>query len=225
MKAGWILLGVAGAAVSLPASAAVRAWRALGTVSSVSGTTGLLPLPAAPGDDFELEFSYDDAAIDILPDADHGGYTIVSMRVTIAGSSLDWVGAGMGMGAIGIMANASDPNLWGVSGCPGTCDPEVHEARLNFYFPPNTILSDTLTGPPDPAGASVQFGLHSSDSGASQEADVDVTLESVVPEPAGALLLAAGILALGSLRSAISTARTTRFPSRVRSATRSRTRS
>jgi hypothetical protein len=202
MKVGWILLGVAGAALSLPASAAVRAWRALGTVSFVSGTTSLLPLPAAPGDDFELEFSYDDAATDVVPVADHAGYEILSMRVTIAGSSLDWVGPGIGIGAIGIMANASDPNLWGASGCLGTCQPEVDEARLNFYFPPNTILSDALTGPPDPTGASVQFGLYSSNSTGTENGDVGVTLESVVPEPAGALLLAAGILVLGALRSA-----------------------
>jgi len=203
MRTWWILLGVAGVALALPATATVREWSAVGTVGTVGGTTSLLPLPAALGDEFELRFSYDDAATDLLPDPDRGAYPILSLRVTIAGSSLDWIDAGSGMGAIQIYANSVDQNHWGVSGCLGACDPDYDEARLNFYFPQDTILSDALTPPPDATGASlVEFGLFSSTFGSPEESFVDVTLEAVVPEPAAALSLMAGILTLGAVRSA-----------------------
>ena len=82
----------------------------------------------------------------------------------------------------------------------GVCDPDNDEARLNFYFPPNTILSEALSDPPDATGATlVQFGLFSSTSGTPDEVQVDVALESV-PEASAPLSLAAGILTLGAAR-------------------------
>jgi len=67
-------------------------------------------------------------------------------------------------------------------------DPMIDEARLNLFFPPNTILSDMLTSPPDPSGANVQFGLFSRDLPAPEEAFVIATLDSIVscePEVCG----------------------------------------
>ena len=187
-----------GLALAVPAGATVKGWRASGVVDAVFGTTSLLPLPATAGDAFVLQFAYDDAAADINPAIrDSAGYPILAMTVSIAGNSLQWVGPGMGEGAVVIQANATDPNLWGVSACLTTCsDPLYDEARLNFFFPPNTILSDALTDPPDPAGASVQLGLFSRDSPAPEEAGLDATLDAPVPEASAAWLLASALAAL-----------------------------
>ena len=161
------------------------------------GTAALLPLPAMVGDAFVLEFSYDDTVSDASPFPDSGSYPILFLSVSIAGSSLQWVGPSTGEGHIGIQANAIDPNLWGVSACLTTCsDPLIDEARLNLFFPPNTIPSDALTDPPDPTGATVQLGLFSRDTPAPEEAFVVATLDSIVPEPSAAWLLATALAAL-----------------------------
>jgi len=186
----WISLGLVGLMLSAPARAAVESWRASGTVSSLQGTTSLLPLPAAVGDDFVLRFSYEGTAADTLPGSpNQGNYPVLSLAVSIEGNELEWVGPGVGEGHIGIQANTIDPNLWGISGCLLDCsDPMIDEARLNLFFPPNTILSDMLTSPPDPSGANVQFGLFSRDLPAPEEAFVIATLDSIVscePEVCG----------------------------------------
>ena len=199
MRSQTILLGLGLALLAPPAQGAVTSWLAVGTVDAVSGTTSLLPLPAAPGDSFELAFSIDDAAVDLNPAPDRGAYLIPFLRVTIAGNSLDWIGPGVGMGGILIQANAVEENQWGVSACLGSCDPDYDEARLNFFFPSNTIGSEALTPPPGASGATVQFGLFSLTSGTSDEAQVAVAFESV-PEPAAPLSLGAGIVALGTAR-------------------------
>ncbi len=185
----WIALGLVGLTLATPAGAAVESWRASGMVSSVQGTPSLLPLPAAVGDDFVIRFSYEGTAADTLPNPDQASYPILSLSVSIAGNELEWVGPGLGEGHIGIQANSIDPNLWGVSGCLLPCsDPMLDEARLNLFFPVNTILSDALTSPPDPSSANVQFGLFSHDQGAPEEAFVIATLDSLVscePEVCG----------------------------------------
>ena len=53
-------------------------------------------------------------------------------------------------------------------------------ARVNLFFPPNTISSDVLTPPPSSAGASVQFGLFSRDNPGTAEAFVIASLTSLV---------------------------------------------
>lgn len=204
MRARWIDLLVAGALLSLspPAGASIRAWRVTGSVESVIGTESLLPLPAAVGDEYIIDFSYDSETEDISALPDFGQYPILSLSVSIAGSTLDFIDGMGGQGAVAIQANAVDPNLWGVRACLGSCGDAVDDARFNLFFPPDTILSDALTDPPDPTGASVQFGQFSRDLPAPEEAFVIATLESItfVPEPGRALLLlvGAGILASGA---------------------------
>lgn len=204
MRARWIDLLVAGALLSLspPAGASIRAWRVTGTVESVIGTESLLPLPAAVGDEYIIDFSYDSDTEDISVLPDFGQYPILSLSVSIAGSTLDFIDGMGGQGAVAIQANAVDPNLWGVRACLGSCGDVIDVARFNLFFPPDTILSDALTDPPDPTGASVQFGQFSRDVPAPEEAFVIATLESItfVPEPGRALLLlvGAGILASGA---------------------------
>src|SRR5512134_524439 len=105
----WISLCLVGLTLSAPARAAVESWRASGTVSSLQGTTSLLPLPAAVGDDFVLRFSYEGTAADTIPGLpNQGSYPILSLVVSIAGNELEWVGPGGGQGHIGIQANSVD---------------------------------------------------------------------------------------------------------------------
>ena len=185
----WILPGVVCLTISAPAHAAVESWRASGTVNSLQGTPSLLPIAAAVGDDFVIRFSYDGTAADTAPSPDQGSYPILSLAVSIASNQLEWVGPGGGEGHVAIQANTIGQNLWGVSGCLLPCsDPMIDQARLNLFFPPNTIQSDALTGPPDPSGASVQFGLFSRDFPAPEEAFVIAPLDSIVacePEVCG----------------------------------------
>lgn len=200
MTARWIGIVFVGAILSLPADASVRTWRVIGTVESVIGTESLLPLPAVVGDEYILDFSYDSAAVNLSVLPDFGQYPILSLSVSIASSTLEFIDGMGGQGFVTIQANMVDPNLWGVHACLGTCSSgTTDEARFNLFFPPNTILSNALTDPPDPAGATVQFGQFSRDFPAPEEAFVVATLTSV-PEPGQALLLlvGAGFLASGA---------------------------
>jgi len=187
-----------GLALPTPAGAEVVAWRATGTVSSLQGTAGLLPLPATPGDSFVIDFSYDDTAADESAFADRGSYPLLSLVVTVDGQGLEYAGPGVGVGHISIQANAVDPNLWGASACLPTCSnvTTYDQARINFFFPPATIPSDALTPPPDPTGATVQFGLFSRTP--SDEAFVIASLISVPAPGADASALAA-LAALGAV--------------------------
>jgi len=203
MRARWVALSFVGLSLSLPARATVVSWRAIGSVTSVQGTTGLLPLSAMVGDDFVLEFSYDDGASDTNASPDFGIYPILSLTVAIAGDSLDYVSQSNGEGRIAIQAHSLSSNLWGVTGSLRPfSDPSTDEARLNFFFPANTILSDALTPPPDPSGADVQFGLFSRDSPAPEEAFVVAGLDSItaVPEVAAPWSLVTAIATLAGLR-------------------------
>jgi len=203
MSLRWALLSLVGLTLSAPADATTVTWRASGTVDSLIGTTALLPLPASVGDIFDLQFSYDDATSDVIPaNPNQASYPILSLTVTIAGTALQFVGPGSGEGHIGIQANSINPNLWGVNGCIGACDQaDYDEARLNFFFPVDTITSDVLTNPPDPTGATVQLGLFSRES-ATVEAFLVANLESVtqVPEPAAAWSMMTAIAAFAGCR-------------------------
>ena len=169
-----------GTSLALSASAAQLFWRATGQVTSVQGDASLLPLPAAPGNAFIIDFSYNDLVADTNAGANFGSYPIVGMTVTIGANSLNYVGPGVGTGFIGIQANAINPNKWGVNGNLGFNTALVDQARVNFFFPPNTILSDALTPPPSSVGASIQFGLFSIDTPGPAEAFVIASLASVV---------------------------------------------
>jgi hypothetical protein len=188
---------------SLPAHASVRAWRAEGTVTSVFGTTSLLPLPVEAGDAFALTFSFDTEAVDEFVDPTTGSYAILGMSVTIDGTTLPVFDGQDGGGGIQIAMDPANPNRWGVSGCLGACESAaMDEFRFNMSFPPGTIASDALTDPPDPALAtSFQFGQFSNDFPAPEEAFVDVELISL-PEPAAALSLLAGAAVLAAARAA-----------------------
>jgi hypothetical protein len=181
-----------------PASAGIRAWRAEGHVQSVAGTTSLLPLPAQAGDAFAIEFRFDSEEPDLSADPGVGGYPLLAFSVSIAGSTLDFPAGGIQVDTDGAF------NLWGVSACLLPCgEAPLDEARLNFYFPPDTIASDALTDPPGAAGTtSVQFGMFSNGLPDPGEASLDATLESLtfVPEPAGALSLCAGVAVLAAVR-------------------------
>jgi hypothetical protein len=191
-------LGLAVLLACTPASALIRTWRAEGHVQSVSGTTSLLPLPAQVGDPFAIEFRFDSEEPDVAPTPTVGAYPLLAFSVTVAGSTLDFPAGGIQVDLDG------DSHLWGVSACvDASCDSPVDEARLNFFFAPGTIVSDTLTDPPGAAGAtSVQFGLFSNDFPGPNEASLDASLESLidVPEPAGALSLCAGAAVLALTR-------------------------
>jgi hypothetical protein len=196
-------LGLSCVLLAHPAGATLREWRAEGVVTQVIGTESLLPLPAEVGDEYVIEFSYDSEAVDenVLPN--FGRYEILSLSVSIAGTTLDFIDGDGGSGRVAIQANTVDPNLWGVSACLGECDLSgFDEARVNFFFPANTILSDALTDPPDAAGAQIQFGQFSRDLPGIEEAFVVADLVSLtyVPEPGTAVLLLAGLVTLGSAR-------------------------
>jgi hypothetical protein len=187
-----------------PAAAAVVSWRATGEVTSLQGTTALLPVVAMVGDPFVLEFSYDDASINGSPFPDRGDYPLLSLVASVGAQSVTFKSDAVGVGHIGIQANSVNPNVWGVSSCLPTCSntDRYDTARLNFFFPVGTIPSEALTPPPDPAGATVQFGLFSRS--ATDEAFLIASLESVVPAPeagAGAGVLAA-LAALSAVRCA-----------------------
>lgn len=203
MSLRWAMLSVLGLCLAAPADATVLTWRASGIVDSFQGTTALLPLPASVGDTFDLVFSYDDTTIDGVPSfPNQGSYAILSLVVTIAGNSLEFVGPGNGQGDIGIQANSINPNLWGVDGCLGACNlSDYDSARFNLFYPINTILSDALTNPTDPSGANVQFGLFSRES-ATVEAFLIADLVSItqVPEPAIAGLLGTALAVLAGCR-------------------------
>lgn len=195
-----------GATLPVPAVATVVAYRATGSVESLLGNTSLLPLPALVGDDFVLEFSYDDTVADTIPGSPNAGnYPILTLVVSITGQELAYADPGSGgVGAIGIQANSAVQNLWGVSACLPTCSnvQTYDTARLNLFFPTNTILSDALTPPPDPGGATVQFGLFSR-GGPSDEAFLIASLDAItaVPEPAvGAAVAVAALAALSARR-------------------------
>ena len=103
-----------GASLALSVSATEVFWRATGQVTSVQGDASLLPLPAAPGNAFIIDFSYDELVPDTIPgSANSGSYPIASMTVTIGANSLKYAGPGIGTGFIGIQANAINPNKWG----------------------------------------------------------------------------------------------------------------
>ena len=201
-----LALGALGLLCAAPASATLRVYRAVGTVLGANGDVSLLPLAAEPGDDFTIEFSYDDAAADLVPAIPEiGGYPVLTYAVTVAGTTVDYATALEGEAFVNIQLSGTF-DLWGVSACPVTCASEDYdEARLNFYFDADTFASDALVPPPGPIGAeNVQFGLFSSRQDPASEASVDATLESLtlVPEPGAALSLAAGALVLGAARSA-----------------------
>jgi Dockerin type I domain len=175
-----------GTSLALSVSAAELFWRATGQVTSVLGDTSLLPLPAAPGNAFIIDFSYDEFVADAIPSlANIGSYPITGMTVTIGANSLNYVGPGIGPGRINIQATTFNPNVWGVSGNLGFNSELTDAARVNLFFPPNTILSDVLTPPPSSAGATVQFGLFSRDYPGTAEAFVIASLASVVQVIAG----------------------------------------
>lgn len=188
------------ALVSPPAGATVVAWRATGVVGNLQGNTSLLPLPGAPGDEFVLEFSYDDAGVDSEASANLGRYPILSLVVRVAAQSLTIVDETIGEGSIHIQANSVSSNVWSVSGC-NPCGATEDEARFSLFMPEGAILSDVLTPPPDPAGASaVQFLLRSTAPG--DEAFLVGSLESLqpVPEPGASPGALAVLTALAWLR-------------------------
>ena len=200
-----LALGALGLLCAAPASAALRVYRALGTVSGVNGDVSLLPLAAEPGDDFTIEFSYDDAATDLVPAIPEiGGYPVLTYAVTVAGTTVDYATELEGEAFIHIQLGGTE-DLWGASACLVTCASEDYdEARLNFYFDADTFTTDALVPPPGPTGADIQFGLFSSRQDPASEASVDATLESLtlVPEPGAALSLGAGAFVLAAARSA-----------------------
>lgn len=106
-----------------------------------------------------------------------------------------------------LAVEAVDPNAWGVRGDRDDDPSRFDVARLNLFFPAGTILSDALTQPPDPSGATVQFGLFLRDLPAPEEAFVVVALQSV-PEPgAGGTAAALVVGALAARRRSLDVAR------------------
>jgi hypothetical protein len=98
----------------------VRVYRASGSVTDVIGDTSLLPLTAAPGDDFTIEFTYDDAEADLAPDdAESGTYPGLAYAVTIAGRTLEHANELEGASAIQIQLRETF-DLWGASATPAT---------------------------------------------------------------------------------------------------------
>ena len=205
MRKRTLLLAGLSILAAAPANATVRVYRATGEVTGVVGNTSLLPLAAAPGDDFMIEFTFDDATPDTIPGDDYAGYLGISYAVTIDGTTVEYGTAPEGISFVSIQRTGTF-DLFGVSSCLA-CEPGVviDEARLNFYYAPDTLASDALEFPLSAAGTtSVQFGLFSSQSTPSSEAGLDATLETIelVPEPGAALLLATGALALAARRRA-----------------------
>lgn len=205
MRKRTLLLGCVALCAAAPAPAAVYVYRATGEVTSVVGDTSLLPLAAAPGDDFTIEYTFDDSAPDTIPGDDNAGYFGLSYAVTIDGATVEYGTAPEGTSFVSIQRTKAF-DLFGIDACLA-CVPGVtnDSARLNFYYPPDTLASDALELPLTADGTtSVQFGLFSSQSPPLSEAGLDATLETIelVPEPGAALLLATGALALSVRRRA-----------------------
>ena len=187
MRALWIPVILLGLSLTAPVGSAEIAWRATGIVTSVQGDVTLLALPAIVGNAFTIDFSYDDLAADMNPgNVNSGRYPLLGFKVKSGGNSLDFVGPGIGEGSVNIEASTTTANLWGVNGCliHGTLScssPLLDEARVNLFFPPNTLLSDALTPPPDPGTATtVQVGLYSRNDQSPTEALVVASLSSLV---------------------------------------------
>jgi hypothetical protein len=205
MRKRTLLLGCLVLCASAPAPAAVFVYRATGEVTSVVGDTSLLPLAAEPGDDFTIEYTFDDSAPDTIPGDDNAGYVGIAYAVTIDGATVEYGTAPEGTSFVSIQRSGAF-DLFGIDACLA-CEPGVtnDSARLNFYYPPDTLTSDALDLPLDATGTtSVQFGLFASQATPFGEAGVDVALETIelVPEPGAALLLATGALALSVRRRA-----------------------
>ena len=190
-----------------PARATVRVYRATGEVTSVTGDTSLLPIAAAPGDDFTIEFTFDDITADTIPaNPDVAVYPGISYAVTIAGATVEYDDGVQGTSFVSVQRTETF-DLVGVSACVFPCDAggDYDEARLNFYYDPDTLVSDALDLPLSASGtSSVQFGLYSRQSAPFSESGLDATLETIelVPEPGAALLLATGALVLSLRRRA-----------------------
>ena len=186
-----------------PASATVQTWRAEGTVDNLQGTVSLLPVVANVGDPMVILFSYDDAAPDQLADPNNGRFAILSVSVTIAGVTLDFLGTNPLHNRIQTQL-ASVNDSWVLSSCLAACDPDAEdEARLGFFMPPGTRANDALLPQPDPADAfAIQFLLRSVNASADEEAFLvgDFDTLTQVPEPTSALAVAMGVAMLGAMR-------------------------
>lgn len=175
-------LALLGAFLAAPASAGTRSYRAVGTVTQVLGDPALLTFVVAAGDPIVIDFTYDEATPDLVPTVGTiGNYEVLEYIVRIAGRSSQFFLDPR----IAIQAGATNPNLWGARACFNPCnEPFQNLARVNLFFPPDTIPTDALTPPPAPAGAQVQFGMFSRGDTPDAEAFVIASLsalQEVVP--------------------------------------------